>query len=75
MIKKITDLNIKDLSEGTRLSFTYSIIDGNTGKIIDSNAKGSFIILDDMIVNYNGQDKNIMESAKILTKAALNKIE
>lgn len=72
-INKITSVDIKNLAEGTRLSYTYSVLDEN-GKIIDSNKKGSFVVLDDMAVEINGEEKNVMEAINVLFKAASNKL-
>lgn len=74
-VKKITFIDVKNLPEGTRLSYTYSIIDEDTGKIIDSNAKGSFVILDNLEIEFNGVNKNVLEAANILFKAAENKLQ
>lgn len=73
MIKKITFIDIRNLPEGTRLSYTYSVLD-ESGKIIDSNVKGSFVVLDNMTVEINGEQKNVMEAANILFKAASEKL-
>lgn len=73
MIKKITFIDIRNLPEGTRLSYTYSVLDEG-GKIIDSNVKGSFVVLDNMTIEINGEQKNVMEAANILFKAASEKL-
>lgn len=73
MKKIITDVQIRNMSEGQRAFYTYSTVD-DTGKIIDNNAKGSFVVLDDMAVEINGQFKNVKDAANVLFKAAENSI-
>lgn len=73
-IKKVTSVELRNLSEGMRLSYTYSVLD-ESGKIIDSNVKGSFVVLDDMIVEINGESKSVTEAVNVLFKAASDKIK
>lgn len=73
-IKKVTSVELRNLSEGMRLSYTYSVLD-ESGKIIDSNIKGSFVVLDDMAVEINGESKSVTEAVNVLFKAASDKIK
>lgn len=73
-IKKVTSVELRNLSEGMRLSYTYSVLD-ESGKIIDSNIKGSFVVLDDMAVEINGESKSVTEVVNVLFKAASDKIK
>ncbi len=41
-----------------RISYIYSVI-SEDGKIIDSNVRGSFVVLDDMAVEINGEEKTL----------------
>lgn len=38
-----------NVNGGDRLSFTYDVIDENTGDLIDSNAKESFFVVDETL--------------------------
>lgn len=46
MIKKITSVTMHTTSEGQRLSFTYSVIDANSGAVISENNRESLVVLD-----------------------------
>jgi len=48
MIKRVTSFTAHQTAEGTRLTFTYSIIDEN-GNLIKSNQRATIIVLDDKI--------------------------
>lgn len=49
MIKKVTSFTGHQTAEGTRLTFTYSIIDGN-GNLVKSNQRATIIVLDDLVM-------------------------
>ena len=50
MIKKITSFTAHETAEGTRVSFTYSLIDEN-GNVAKSNARATTIVLDQDILS------------------------
>ena len=45
-MKKITSITMHTTSEGQRLSYTFSIIDENSGAVISSNERGALVVLD-----------------------------
>lgn len=45
-MKKLTSVTMHTTSEGQRLSYTYSVIDEDTGAIISDNNRESMIVLD-----------------------------
>lgn len=45
-MKKITSVTMHTTSEGQRLSYTYSVIDENTGTVISENNRESKVVLD-----------------------------
>ena len=45
-MKKITSITMHTTSEGQRLSYTYSVIDENTGAVVSSNNRESLVVLD-----------------------------
>lgn len=45
-MKKITSVTMHTTSEGQRLSYTYSIIDENSGSVISENNRDSIVVLD-----------------------------
>lgn len=45
-MKKITSITMHTTSEGQRLSYTYSVIDENTGSVVSSNNRESLVVLD-----------------------------
>lgn len=47
-INKITSITSHVSGDGQRLSYTYSVIDGDTGQIISDNNRGNLVILEEM---------------------------
>lgn len=45
---KITGFTKIPTSEGTKISYTWSKIDDNTGQLLSQNNKGSFLVLDNV---------------------------
>lgn len=45
-MKKITSVTMHTTSEGQRLSYTYSVIDENSGSVISENNRESLVVLD-----------------------------
>lgn len=45
-MKKLTSVTMHTTSEGQRLSYTYSVIDEDTGTVISDNNRESRIVLD-----------------------------
>jgi hypothetical protein len=45
-MNKITGIAVLTTAEGKRITYTYSTIDENTGSILQSNSKTSFVVLD-----------------------------
>lgn len=45
-INKITSITSHVSGDGQRLSYTYSVIDGDTGQIISDNNRGNIVVLD-----------------------------
>lgn len=45
-MKKVTSITMHTTSEGQRLSYTYSVIDEQSGDIISSNNRGALVVLD-----------------------------
>lgn len=45
-MKKITSITMHVTAEGQRLSYTYSVIDENTGAVVQENMRESMIVLD-----------------------------
>ena len=45
-MKKITSITMHTTSEGQRLSYTYSVIDENTGAVVSSNNRESLIVME-----------------------------
>ena len=50
LINKITSINLTNMPEGLRLTFTYSTLN-EKGETVESNAKGSFVLLDESAVS------------------------
>ena len=55
-MKKITSVTMHTTSEGQRLSYTYSVIDENSGAVTSENNRASRVVLDipankDVLVN------------------------
>ena len=44
-MKALTSFTKLTTGEGTRVAYTYSVIDDNTGEVISQNNKGSFIAI------------------------------
>ena len=45
-MKKITSITMHTTSEGQRLSYTYSVVDENTGAVVSSNNRESLVVLE-----------------------------
>ena len=45
-MKKITSITMHTTSEGQRLSYTYSVVDENSGAVVSSNNRESLVVLD-----------------------------
>ena len=69
-IKRLTSIDLRERPEGVRLS-----VINESGKIIDNNIRGSFVILDDMSIEISGESKSVIEAAKVLLKAAADKLK
>lgn len=50
LIKKLTSFMKLSTGEGDRIAFSYSVIDKDSGKIVEQNQRGNFLILDDDVV-------------------------
>lgn len=49
-INKVTSATAHMTSEGQRISYTYSIIDDESGMVIADNKRGSMIVFNDEII-------------------------
>lgn len=47
MKKILTSFMNLSTGEGSRIAYTYSEVDENTGNIISQNNKGNFLVMDD----------------------------
>ena len=45
MIKQVTSVTLHQTSEGQRISYTYSVIDENTGIVQSENNRESIVVL------------------------------
>ena len=45
-MKKVTSVTLHTTSEGQRLSYTYSVINEDTGAVVSENNRESMIVLD-----------------------------
>ena len=45
-MKKITSITMHTTNEGKRLSYTYSVIDEETGAVISNNNRDSMVVLE-----------------------------
>lgn len=67
-MKKITSFTAHNTSEGQRLSFTYSVIDENSGQVISDNNRMSIVLLE------IERNKDAIASIDNLNQYLLNKI-
>ena len=49
MKKILTSFMNLSTGEGSRIAYTYSEVDENTGSIISQNNKGNFLVMDDNV--------------------------
>lgn len=61
---RITGVTVSNLPEGTRLTFTYCVLDG-AGNTLESNKRDSFVIL----------DSSVLEAANTVFTAAKEHLE
>lgn len=86
-INRLTSFASLTTGEGSRLAYTYSVVDNSTGEVKSSNNKGSFVVMDetlqahvDAIRDYINQNKLTAASATVeervaaLETAAVNQI-
>ena len=52
LMKKLTSFMKLQTGEGDRIAFSYSIIDTDSGKIVEQNQRGNFLILDDGVAEH-----------------------
>ncbi len=52
MKKILTSFMNLSTGEGSRIAYTYSEVDENTGNIISQNNKGNFLVMDDDVQAY-----------------------
>lgn len=52
MKKILTSFMNLSTGEGSRIAYTYSEVDENTGNIISQNNKGNFLVMDDDVRAY-----------------------
>jgi len=58
---KVTNFNSQIVQEGTRISYTYSELN-DSGDIISSNNRKSFIVRDELILNKLKEIKTYLEN-------------
>ena len=51
-MKKLTSFTAHVTAEGQRISYTYSEIDENTGKLISQNTRENFIVVDSVLQSH-----------------------
>ena len=86
-INRLTSFASLTTGEGSRLAYTYSVVDNSTGEVKSSNNKGSFVVMDetleahvDAIRDYIKQNKlaaataTVEERVAALETAAVNQI-
>ena len=66
-MKKITGIAILTTAEGERITYTYSEIDETTGRVVQSNIKRSFIVLDQ-------ETQEIINSLKVKVEVNLSTV-
>lgn len=49
-MKKVTSFTHHTTAEGERITFTYSTIDEETGRLLESNVRNTLIVLDEGIL-------------------------
>lgn len=52
MKKILTSFMNLSTGEGSRIAYTYSEVDENTGNIVSQNNKGNFLVMDDDVQAY-----------------------
>lgn len=58
---KVTNFNSQIVQEGTRISYTYSELN-DSGDIVSSNNRKSFIVRDELILNKLKEIKTYLEN-------------
>ena len=54
MINRVTALSFFSSTEGVRIAIRYSVINPETGEIVESNKRADRVVMDpDAIANYN----------------------
>ena len=66
-MNRLTSFGCFNTGEGDRISFTYSVIDADTGEIVEQNKKGTFLVLDDTVQEHLNSIRNYIKN-KYLTQ-------
>lgn len=61
-MNKVTGIAVVNSAEGKRISYTYSVIDEETGNLVESNVKRSFIAVEDDLINIIKQLENVVKA-------------
>lgn len=48
-INRLTSFASLTTGEGSRIAYTYSVVDNSTGEVKSSNNKGSFVVMDETL--------------------------
>ncbi len=67
---KITSVTSHVTGEGNRLSYTYSVIDVNTGTLVSDNNRKNLVVLDGIEAN-----DEIIECIQKINRYVLEKLE
>lgn len=52
LVKRLTSFMKLSTGEGDRIAFSYSTIDKDSGKVVEQNLRGNFLILDDDLAEH-----------------------
>lgn len=64
-IKQLASFAVLNVNGGDRVTYTYDEVDANTGDMISSNNKGSFVAVDDTLKSDIAKIRGFIQENKL----------
>lgn len=65
LVKRLTSFMKLSTGEGDRIAFSYSTIDTDSGKVVEQNLRGNFLILDDDLAAHVAEIEKYIKENKL----------
>ena len=64
-MKQLSSFMALNVNGGDRISYTYDVIDGQTGDVVDTNIKESFFVVDDELRDHVNAIRDYIREHKL----------